>query len=259
MIAVRAGLRKNLICREGIDQAHCRHVFRGANRKSPFSMPSFDIVSEVENQEIDNALNQARKELATRFDFKGSVAEILYEKDKITLTAEDAARLRGLREIVIGKLSKRGVDLRNVEQVEPAISPLGHARQELKIKQGLEGNKAKEIIQAIKGQNFKVQSQTPGPADSRYREKERRSASCHSVRPRQRFRRCHQLQELPRLDLGSARVSAFSATAENNRGLSKKSRFGRDANRQHARRVRYPIARRGPITASASTVQPTFS
>ena len=122
-------------------------------------MPSFDIVSEVDKQEIDNALNQARKELATRFDFKGSVAEITSEKDKITLTAEDAARLQGLREIVIGRLSKRGVDLRNVEQVEPAISPLGHARQELKIQQGLEGDKAKEIIQAIKGQNFKVQSQ----------------------------------------------------------------------------------------------------
>ena len=122
-------------------------------------MPSFDIVSEVDPQEIDNALNQARKELATRFDFKGSVAEIVAEKDKITLTAEDASRLRGLREIVIGKLSKRGVDLRNVEQVDPAISPLGHARQELKIQQGLEGEKAKEIIHAIKGQNFKVQSQ----------------------------------------------------------------------------------------------------
>lgn len=122
-------------------------------------MPSFDIVSEVDAQEIDNALNQARKELATRFDFKGSVAEILSEKDKITLTAEDASRLRGLREIVIGKLSKRGVDLRNVEQVEPAISPLGHARQDLKIQQGLEGDKAKEIIHAIKAQNFKVQSQ----------------------------------------------------------------------------------------------------
>jgi cyclic-di-GMP-binding protein len=122
-------------------------------------MPSFDIVSEVDAQEIDNALNQAHKELATRFDFKGSVAEILSEKDKIILTAEDASRLRGLREIVIGKLSKRGVDLRNVEQVEPAISPLGHARQELKIQQGLEGDKAKEIIHAIKAQNFKVQSQ----------------------------------------------------------------------------------------------------
>jgi hypothetical protein len=122
-------------------------------------MPSFDIVSEVDKQELDNALNQARKELATRFDFKGTAADILADKDKITLTAEDAARLRGLREIVIGKLSKRGVDLRNIEQVEAAISSVGHARQELKIQQGLEGNKAKEIIQAIKSQGFKVQSQ----------------------------------------------------------------------------------------------------
>ena len=122
-------------------------------------MPSFDIVSEIDKQEIDNALNQARKELATRFDFKGSTAKIDYETDKIVLTAEDANRLRGLREIVIGKLSKRGIDLRNVEQVDPAISPLGHARQELKIQQGLESDKAKEIIQAIKSQNFKVQSQ----------------------------------------------------------------------------------------------------
>jgi cyclic-di-GMP-binding protein len=122
-------------------------------------MPSFDIVSEVDKQELDNALNQARKELATRFDFKGTAAEILADKDKITLTAEDAARLRGLREIVIGKLSKRGVDLRNIEQVEPAISSVGHGRQELKIQQGLDGNKAKEIIQAIKSQGFKVQSQ----------------------------------------------------------------------------------------------------
>ena len=121
-------------------------------------MPSFDIVSEVDKQEIDNALNQARKELATRFDFKGSAAEIIPEKDKITLTAEDANRLRGLREIVVGKLAKRSVDLRNIEQAEPDISPLGHARQELKIRQGLEGEKAKEIIKAIKEAGFKVQS-----------------------------------------------------------------------------------------------------
>ena len=122
-------------------------------------MPSFDIVSEIDKQELDNAINQARKELATRFDFKGTTAEIVAEKEKITLTAEDAARLRGLREIMIGKLSKRSVDLRNVEQADPEISPIGHARQELKIRQGLEGNKAKEIIQAIKSQGFKVQSQ----------------------------------------------------------------------------------------------------
>ena len=119
-------------------------------------MPSFDIVSEVDTQEIDNALNQARKELTTRFDLKDAKTEIVPEPDKIILIADDGAHLKALREIVIGKLSRRGVDLRNVEQEEPAI---GHARQELKIKQGLEGNKAKEIIQAIKSQGFKVQSQ----------------------------------------------------------------------------------------------------
>src|SRR3954471_14477802 len=122
-------------------------------------MPSFDIVSEVDKQELDNALNQARKELATRFDFKDVQTEIIHEKDKIVLTAQDGSRLKGLREIVIGRLSKRGVDLRNVEQVEPDISSMGHARQELKIRQGLEGDKAKEIILAIKSEGFKVQSQ----------------------------------------------------------------------------------------------------
>jgi uncharacterized protein YajQ (UPF0234 family) len=122
-------------------------------------MPSFDIVSEIDQQEIDNALNQARKELATRFDFKDVKTEVAYEKDKIVLTADDAMHLKGLREIVIAKLSKRGVDLRNVKQEEPAISSMGHARQELKIQQGLEGDKAKEIMQAIKGQGFKTQCQ----------------------------------------------------------------------------------------------------
>ena len=122
-------------------------------------MPSFDIVSEVDKQEIDNALNQARKELATRFDLKDAKTEIVAEKDAIVLSADDAAHLKALREIVIGRLSRRGVDLRNVEQEEAAVSSVGHARQELKIKQGLEGNKAKEIIQAIKARGFKVQSQ----------------------------------------------------------------------------------------------------
>ena len=122
-------------------------------------MPSFDIVSEVDKQELDNALNQARKELTTRFDLKDAKTEIVQEKDKIVLIADDANHLRGLREIVIGKLSKRGVDLRNVKQEEAALSSVGHARQELLIQQGLEGDKAKEIIHAIKGGGFKVQSQ----------------------------------------------------------------------------------------------------
>ncbi len=122
-------------------------------------MPSFDIVSEIDRQEVDNALNQARKELVTRFDFKGSAAKIEQPgRDKIVLSAEDASRLKSLVEIVIGKLSKRNVDLRNVDHGTPAISSVGHARQEMTVKQGLEGTKAKEIIAAIKAQGFKVQS-----------------------------------------------------------------------------------------------------
>src|SRR3954466_15072310 len=121
-------------------------------------MPSFDIVSEVDKQEIDNALNQARKEVASRFDFKGAVTDIVEEKDKIVLTADDTTHLRGLREIVMAKLSKRGVDLRNIDQKDAAISSMGHARQELKIQQGLEGDKAKEIIAGIKAAGFKTQN-----------------------------------------------------------------------------------------------------
>lgn len=123
-------------------------------------MPSFDIVSEVDKQEIDNAINQAHKDLATRFDFKGSTATIEWKdkESKIELKAEDASRLKGLMEIVIGKLAKRNIDLRNIDKKDPAISPLGHATQDLVVKQGLDGDKAKEIIKAIKAQNFNVQS-----------------------------------------------------------------------------------------------------
>ena len=122
-------------------------------------MPTFDIVSEIERMEIENAVNQAVKELATRFDFKGSSAKITLTKPElITLSAEDGNKLKGIREIIVGKLAKRGVDLRNVDQKDPAISPLGHANQELVITQGLEGNKAKEITSAIKGEKFKVQA-----------------------------------------------------------------------------------------------------
>jgi len=131
---------------------------RGIRRYKP-RMPSFDITSEVDKQELDNAINQARKELTTRFDFKGSTAsiELDLKESKIKLAAEDLSRVKSLHDIVIGKLSKRGVDLRNVDRKDPAISPLGHATQDLVIKQGLDGDKAKEIIRAIKEKGFKVQ------------------------------------------------------------------------------------------------------
>src|SRR5947208_3680507 len=101
-------------------------------------MPSFDIVSQVSSMEVENAVNQAKKELANRFDFKGSNAEIVLEKDEIKLTAEDQFKIRAVSEIVMGKLAKRNISLKNVERVEPEISPLGHARQLIKIKQGLD-------------------------------------------------------------------------------------------------------------------------
>jgi uncharacterized protein YajQ (UPF0234 family) len=123
-------------------------------------MPSFDIVSEIDKQEIDNAVNQAVKELATRFDFKGSSATIEWvaKDSKIALKAEDASRLKSLHDMVTGRLAKRNIDLRNVERKDPAISPLGHATQDFIIKQGLDGDKAKEIVKEIKAGGFKVQS-----------------------------------------------------------------------------------------------------
>ena len=125
-------------------------------------MPSFDIVSQVNPMEVENAVNQAKKELANRFDFKGSKAEILLEKDEITLTADDAFKLQALAEIVLGKFSKRNISLKNIERVEPEVSPLGHARQIIKIKQGLEQTVAKQVTGFIRERKFKVTSQIQG-------------------------------------------------------------------------------------------------
>ena len=125
-------------------------------------MPSFDIVSEVSSMEIENAVNQAKKELANRFDFKGSNAEIILEKNEIKLTAADAFKVRALNEMVIGRLAKRNISLKSVEQAEPDISPLGHARQSIKIKQGIESTVAKQITGFIREGKFKVTTQIQG-------------------------------------------------------------------------------------------------
>jgi hypothetical protein len=127
-------------------------------------MPSFDIVSQVNSMEIENAVNQAKKELANRFDFKGSKAEIVLEKTEIKLTAEDQFKVTTLNEMVIGKLSKRGISLKSVEQCEPDVSPLGHARQLIKIKQGIETTVAKQITGFIRDGKFKVTTQIQGDA-----------------------------------------------------------------------------------------------
>jgi cyclic-di-GMP-binding protein len=125
-------------------------------------MPSFDIVSQVNSMEIENAVNQAKKELANRFDFKGSKAEIVLEKDEIKLSAEDDFKVRTLNEMVIGKLAKRNISLKNVEQCDLDISPLGHTRQVIKIKQGIETAVAKQITGFIRDGKFKVTTQIEG-------------------------------------------------------------------------------------------------
>jgi cyclic-di-GMP-binding protein len=125
-------------------------------------MPSFDIVSQVNSMEIENAVNQAKKELANRFDFKGVNAEIALEKSEIKLSAPDAFKIKALEEIVIGKLAKRQISLKNVEQGQPEISPLGHARQVIKIKQGLDQVVAKEVAAFVRDLKLKVTTQIQG-------------------------------------------------------------------------------------------------
>ncbi|MSU35283.1 MAG: YajQ family cyclic di-GMP-binding protein [Pedosphaera sp.] len=125
-------------------------------------MPSFDIVSKVNSMEIENAVNQAQKELFTRFDFKGSNAEITLEKNEIKLSAPDGFKMTALSEIMIGKLSKRGISLKSLDIGEAELSPLGHARQTIKIKQGIEGAAAKDISQFIRQTGIKVTAAIQG-------------------------------------------------------------------------------------------------
>ena len=112
--------------------------------------------------EIENAVNQAKKELANRFDFKGSKWEVNLEKTEIKLVADNEYKVATLNEIVIGKLAKRGISMKSVEQCDPDISPLGHARQSIKIKNGIESAVAKEIASFIRDSKLKVMTQIQG-------------------------------------------------------------------------------------------------
>ena len=112
--------------------------------------------------EVENAVNQAQKELATRFDFKGGGAEIVLEKHEIKLKALDNFKLKALVEIVIGKLAKRGISMKSIDRGEAEISPLGHARQLIKIKQGIDGPTAKQISQFVRDTKLKVTAAIQG-------------------------------------------------------------------------------------------------
>jgi hypothetical protein len=125
---------------------------------------SFDVVSEVNMQELRNAIDQATKEIKQRFDFKDSKTEItLKEKEKeLMVVSDDEYKLKAVQEIIKGKCVKRGVSLRafTYGTVEPALS--GTVRQIAKIQSGLASEKAKEITKAIKDSKLKVQAQIQG-------------------------------------------------------------------------------------------------
>ncbi|MBE6112154.1 MAG: YajQ family cyclic di-GMP-binding protein [Peptococcaceae bacterium] len=122
--------------------------------------PSFDVVSEVDMQEVNNAVNQTVKEITQRFDFKGTKSTVEIENgNAIKIVTEDDTRMRNIVDILQGKFIKRGVAIKNLEygKVEPAAG--GMVRQSIKVKQGIDADVAKKITKDIKNLKVKVQAQ----------------------------------------------------------------------------------------------------
>jgi uncharacterized protein YajQ (UPF0234 family) len=120
---------------------------------------SFDIVSQIDMQELDNALNQTRKEISQRYDFRGSSASIELVDDALKLTAEDDYKLGAILDILRQRMAKRGISLRCLEpgKIEPAAK--GTVRQSVALKQGIDKETAKKITSAIKASKIKVTTQ----------------------------------------------------------------------------------------------------
>jgi hypothetical protein len=123
---------------------------------------SFDIVSKADMMEVKNAIDQAQKELANRYDFRGGKSEILHEKDDITLIADDEFKMDQLKDIVFSKIIKRGIDARQIEWGKPEPATGLTIKLALKLKQGIEQDKAKALIKQIRDKGLKVQAQIQG-------------------------------------------------------------------------------------------------
>ncbi|HEY8849031.1 MAG TPA: YajQ family cyclic di-GMP-binding protein [Thermoanaerobaculia bacterium] len=123
---------------------------------------SFDIVSKTDMQEVANAIQQAQKELAQRFDFKGSKSSIELTPEEIVLASDDEGKLRSVKDIVEGRLVKRKVSLKalDYQKLEQALGAT--VRQRVKIQQGIESEKAKAIVKSIKDAKLKVQASIQG-------------------------------------------------------------------------------------------------
>lgn len=119
---------------------------------------SFDIVSQVDLQEVKNAVNQAAKEMKTRFDFRGSKSDILFDGEQITLVGDDEFKLKNVVDILESKLVKRAVNLKAVRygKIEPAAKDT--VRQKVTFIQGIDKDRAKVIIKLVKDSKLKVQA-----------------------------------------------------------------------------------------------------
>lgn len=125
---------------------------------------SFDIVSEVDLQEMDNAVNQAKKELSQRFDFKHSKSTLDFDRKekKITLIADDDYKLRALTDILAGRLAKRGIAWKSLKFNDPENAFEGYLRQTAEVNMGIDRERAKELAIIIKNLGLKVQTQIEG-------------------------------------------------------------------------------------------------
>ncbi|EQD63863.1 nucleotide-binding protein [mine drainage metagenome] len=121
-------------------------------------MPSFDIVSEVDQHELTNAVDQANRELKTRFDFRNVEASFKLDDGVITQTAPSDFQLKQMLEILRARIAARGIDLRCLDAAAAEVN-LAQARQRITVKQGIEQAQAKKIIAAIKAARLKVEAQ----------------------------------------------------------------------------------------------------
>jgi len=120
---------------------------------------SFDVVSRVDAQELENALNQARKEIAGRFDFKNSVSSIENTEKDITVLADDELKLKNVIDIIQSKALKRGIDIKAFDYQKVEQATQGALRQKIVLRSGIPKDKSKPLMEAIKNAKLKVNAQ----------------------------------------------------------------------------------------------------
>lgn len=125
-------------------------------------MPSFDVVSKVDLQEVDNAVNQTMKEIGTRYDFKGSKAKVERNEEELLLSAEDDYKLGQLLDLLSTRLVKRGIDLKALDLGKVENAAGNTVRQKIKVKVGVEAETGKKIIKHLKDTKLKVQASIQG-------------------------------------------------------------------------------------------------